>query len=102
VEFLRGYVEFGETAQEAALREVKEEANLDVQLGYLIGVYSEGGGSHVIIAYQAHLFPQQLSSLVAQRQEVSELALFAREELPTLAFPVHQQILRDWKKLTSE
>jgi hypothetical protein len=43
----------------------------------------------------------QMSSLLAQRKEVSELALFSWDELPTFAFPVHQRILRDWKKLNS-
>ncbi len=99
--FCGGYVELGETVEEAAIREVKEESNLDVQLENLIGIYSEGGGSHVIIAYQASILNHQMSSLAAQYEEVSELAFFPWEELPTLAFPVHQQILRDWKKLHS-
>ncbi len=99
--FCGGFVELGETVQEAAMREVKEEANLDVQLENLIGIYSGEGDTRVVIAYQATILDQQMSNLLAQRKEVSELALFSWEELPTLAFPVHQRILRDWKKLNS-
>lgn len=97
--FCGGYVEQGETVEEAAIREVKEESMLDVELEQLIGIYSEGARSHIIIAYQASLLNQQIARVAAQQEEVSELAFFAWEALPPLAFPVHQQILRDWKKL---
>lgn len=97
--FCGGYVDLGETVQEAAIREVKEEANLDVQLENLVGIYSSGGGSHVIIAYQASMLSHQMSRLAPQQEEVSELAFFAWEELPVFAFSVDEEIVRDWEKL---
>ncbi len=97
--FCGGYAELGETVEEAAIREVKEESNFDVQLGWLIGIYSAGAASHVIIAYQASMLDHQLSNLAAQLEEVSELAFFRQEELPALAFPVDYDILRDWSTL---
>lgn len=36
-----GFVELGETVENAAAREAKEETNLDVELERLVGVYSE-------------------------------------------------------------
>lgn len=36
-----GFVEVGETVENAAVREAKEETNLDVELESLVGVYSE-------------------------------------------------------------
>ena len=36
-----GYVEFGETTENAAVREAKEETNLDVKLEGLLNVYSD-------------------------------------------------------------
>lgn len=36
-----GFVELGETVENAAVREAKEETNLDVELERLVGVYSE-------------------------------------------------------------
>ncbi len=36
-----GFVELGETVEDAAIRETKEETNLDVELERLVGVYSD-------------------------------------------------------------
>lgn len=36
-----GFVEYGESVEEACIREVKEETNLDVKIERLIGVYSK-------------------------------------------------------------
>ena len=99
--FFGGYVDRGEKVEEAATREVKEETGLDVQLDGLIGIYSEQGNPHVLIVYQASIINYQVSSLAVQPEEISELAFFALEELPDLAFSVDQHILSDWKKLNS-
>ncbi|RKX29831.1 MAG: NUDIX hydrolase [Candidatus Zixiibacteriota bacterium] len=36
-----GGVEIGETVEQAAVREAKEETGLDIKLDYLVGVYSD-------------------------------------------------------------
>jgi 8-oxo-dGTP diphosphatase len=90
--FVSGYVNRGEKVEEAALREVKEETNLDVQLEQLLGVYSERGNPHVVVAYQASTLESELSRMTAQASEVSELAFFTLQEMPELAFPIDQQI----------
>lgn len=97
--FFGGYIERGEKIEDAAIREVKEETNLDIQLEGLIGLYSERGDSHVLIVYHASVHADQVHTHVVPHEEVSELAFFALEELPPLAFPIDQQILSDWKKL---
>ncbi len=96
--FFSGYVNRGEQVEEAAIREVKEETNLDVQLDGLIGVYSERGTPHVLVAYQASVVASNVNGLAVEPEEVSELAFFAWEELPELAFPFDKQILHDWRK----
>lgn len=36
-----GFVEYGESVEDATIREAKEETNLDIELGSLVGVYSK-------------------------------------------------------------
>lgn len=91
--FVSGYVDRGEKVEEAAIREVKEETNLNVQLDKLLGVFSEQGNPHVVIAYRASIKDNDISGLTAQLDEVSELAFFPRNSLPELAFAADNHIL---------
>ena len=50
-----GYVDRGELVVDAAVREAREEAGLDVRLDHLINVYSYPGRSPVIIVYAASI-----------------------------------------------
>lgn len=95
--FFSGYMERGEKVEMAAVREVKEETNLDVRLENLIGIYSEEDNPHVVIAYQASVIDNDVSVMAAQPDEVSELAFFAPEMVPPLAFPIDTDIFRDWQ-----
>lgn len=94
--FVSGYVDRGEKVEEAAIREVEEETNLDVQLDKLLGIYSQNGNPHVVIGYRASVVNNDISKMVGQPDEVSELAFFTGEEMPDLAFPMDKLILHDW------
>jgi 8-oxo-dGTP diphosphatase len=98
--FFGGYVDRGEQIEEAALREVKEETNLDVRLEGLVGVYSARGDPHILIVYHASVPDDQLAALTPDPEEVSELAFFELDAMPPLAFSIDQRILRDWRALT--
>jgi len=93
--FISGYMDRGEKVEEAAIREVKEETNLDIQLDQLIGIYSERGNPHVVIAYRASVLNNDIRPMTAQPDEVSELAFFTLEQIPLLAFPADQHIMHD-------
>ncbi len=95
--FISGYIDRGEKVEEAAIREVKEETNLDVQLEQLIGIYSSRDHPYVILAYLATIINNDVSNMSPQPEEVSELAFFTLEEVPALAFPSDEEILRDLK-----
>jgi ADP-ribose pyrophosphatase YjhB (NUDIX family) len=98
--FITGYVDRGEKVEDAALREVKEEANLDVRLEGLLGVYSTTGRPHILIAYRASVTPEALSAMTPQPEEVSELAFFGPDAMPPLAFPGDYEIFADWRRAT--
>src|SRR5438105_14936126 len=70
--FFGGYVDRGEKGEEATVREVKEETNLDVRLEGLIGLYSERGNPHRLIAYRPGVFNDAVSGLAARPHEMTE------------------------------
>lgn len=99
--FVSGYIDRGEKVEDAALREVKEETNLDVRLDELLGIFSEQGNPHVVIAYQASVINDDCSGLAPQLDEISELAFFSVDSMPELAFPADKQILALLRKKTA-
>ena len=91
--FPSGYVDRGEVVEAAAIREVKEETGLDVELDRLIGVYSLEGNPVVLVVYSAHV----VGGKVAVGHDALAVRTFAVEDLPALPFPHDEQIMRDWK-----
>lgn len=88
-----GFVEYGETAEEAAIREAKEETGLDVRIQRLVGVYSDPNrdprGHIVTIVYLA----EEIGGKLRPSSDAEEVKTF--KEIPSkLAFD-HGKILRD-------
>lgn len=90
--FPSGYVDRGEVVEAAAIREVKEETGLDVELERLIGVYSLEGNPVVLVVYSAFI----VGGFVAVGHDALGVQTFALDELPPLPFPHDAQILKDW------
>jgi len=80
-----GYMELGETAQAAAMREAREEACADIRIDALLAVYSIPRIGQVQLMYKATL----LSPNVMAGDESLEVALVRNNEIPwdDLAFP---------------
>jgi 8-oxo-dGTP diphosphatase len=95
--FPGGYVDRGESVQEAAIRETKEESQIDVKLGALLNVYSYPRSPNVIIVYAAEVVGGEL----AAADESVEARVFAAAEIPWqhLAFDSTRDALRDYVKL---
>ena len=93
-----GFTEYGETIEETAIRECREETGLEIELDDLLGVYSVNSdfyGPLVLVLYSAHVAGGELIA----GDDASEVGLFAPAELPTdIAFQAHRQALRDWTK----
>ena len=89
-----GYVDRGELVVDAAVREAREEAGLDVRLDHLINVYSYPGRSPVIIVYAASI----LGGSLCTDDECLEARFFEPHEIPwgELAFPSTNDALREY------
>jgi ADP-ribose pyrophosphatase YjhB (NUDIX family) len=90
-----GGVEEGESLAEGAIREVKEETGLDVELTRLVGVYSRmGGGMHDVhaVLYAAKPLGGELKT---QPNEVIEVAYFPFDQLPDEMLFGHKKRIQD-------
>ena len=88
-----GFMEFGETTQQTAIRETKEETNLNIAVKELFGVFPgfDDPRVHVVlIVYWGDIINGQLKP----GDDASEVFFFPLEELPeNIAFSAHREIL---------
>ncbi|MFQ5880279.1 MAG: NUDIX hydrolase [Dehalococcoidia bacterium] len=91
--FPAGFVDGGERVEDAAVREVMEEAGVTVALRGLLGVYSRAGERTVFIVYAGSV----VGGEPTPGAEAMAVQYFHPDQVPTLAFPHDQQVVRDWK-----
>jgi len=91
--FPGGFVDRGETAEAAAVRETMEEVNLEVRPAGLLNVYSYPGRPVIVIVYRVEVLGGDLRA----GEEALEVAAFSPGEIPweELAFPSTRDALRD-------
>ena|SRR5919109_2351377 len=91
--FPGGFVDLGETVEQAAHREVREEIDVAIELGSLVGVYSRPDSRIVLIVYAA-----STSERPHRTREAIEVQPFARTGIPwgELAFPTTRAALEDF------
>lgn len=91
-----GFVDYGEKAEHAAIREAREETGLDVMLTGLLGVYSRPDRDprfHTLsVAYTACAL--NINDLQAG-DDASGAGIFSWNELPVLVFD-HKRIIMDF------
>jgi len=92
--FPGGYVDRGERVEDAACRETREEASLDVRVTSLVNVYSYTDRPVIVVVYAAELTGGTLRA----DDESSEARIFHPAEIPwgELAFPSTYDALRDY------
>jgi len=73
-----GVIEKGESIEQAAIREVKEETCLDICLGRLVGVYSRPDEDAIALTFEAQVTGGELQP----QDEVIEAQYFAASHLP--------------------
>jgi len=98
--FPGGAIELGETPQQAAIREVKEETGLDVEIGRLIGVYTEcdmeypngDRAQSIAIVFEMKAIGGEL---LCDGEETLELRYFSLDNMPELFCKQHEDVLKD-------
>lgn len=91
--FPAGFVERGEVVEDAAIREVREEVGLAIEVGPVLGVLSEPGDPVVLLVYPAIT----AAGAPVAGDDLTELGWFAPDGLPDLAFDHDHDILRLWR-----
>jgi ADP-ribose pyrophosphatase YjhB (NUDIX family) len=88
-----GFVDLGESVEQAAVREAREELEISVELTGLVGVYSNPDDRIVLIVHSA-----RTSDLPRTTPEATEILIVDPSDIPwqELAFPSTDQALRDW------
>jgi ADP-ribose pyrophosphatase YjhB (NUDIX family) len=91
-----GFVDRGETVEDAAVRETREETELEVRLTGLLNIYSYPGSVVVVVVYTA----SPIGGTPRAADEALEIGLFQAGEIPwqELAFPSTRDALRDYLK----
>ena len=93
----KGHIEVGETPEEAALREVKEETGIESEIARALGVidfWFMAGGKRIHKTVHHYLFREIGGTLAPQVSEVDEVAWFPLAEIiERLAYPDEKKLI---------
>ena len=98
-----GFVEYGESVENAAIREAKEETSIDVELIDLVNVYSEPDrdprGHTITVAYTAK---GNFNDRKAE-DDACDIAIFSAEKLDEIKIAFdHEKIIKDCLKIAKK
>jgi len=92
-----GFVEYNEKCEDAVVREIKEETNLDTKIIRLFGVYSDPErdprGHTISVIYLLKI----VSGKPHSGDDAKEIDYFSFENLPKLSFD-HDKIIQDLRR----
>ena len=97
-----GFMEYGETPEQCAIRELFEETGARIKPTKLVGVYSGADDPRchaILIIYAARLLNKKLTA----GDDAAEIGLFPFDQLPhKIAFHAHRWAIKDYLKLSHQ
>jgi mutator protein MutT len=101
----KGHIETGETPEQAAVREVKEETGIESQIDKSLGVidfWFMAGGKRIHKTVHHFLFKETGGKIAPQISEVDDVRWFPLEEIvEKLAYPDEKKLIARSKDLIS-
>jgi ADP-ribose pyrophosphatase YjhB (NUDIX family) len=87
-----GYVELGESAEEAAVREAQEEVGVEVRIDRLLGLHSGAPSAVAVALFEGTIVGGEPRPL----HEVDEVGFFSPDDAPPIAFWSTHWALDKW------
>jgi mutator protein MutT len=88
-----GFIELGETPEQAALRELKEETGLTGEIKSLLGVAANPSDLYHTVLMVGYLVDRYTGNL-RPGDDASEVAYFSVGRIPEIAFESHKKFIR--------
>ena len=99
----KGHIETGETPEEAAIREVKEETGIESQIDKSLGVidfWFMAGGKRIHKTVHHFLFKETGGKIAPQVSEVDDVRWFPLDQIvEKLAYPDEKKLIARSKEL---
>ncbi|MBN2189614.1 MAG: NUDIX hydrolase, partial [Candidatus Aureabacteria bacterium] len=92
-----GFIEHGEYAEQACLRELKEETGINGKIRRLIGIYpykSKVYGQELVIAYEV----EAKTKTIKLNNELLEAKYMPPDKLPDIYFSCQRKVIEDAQK----
>ena len=90
-----GFVDYGESVEETAVREAKEETGLEVELRYLLGIYSDPNRDPRMHTISTVFVGRGKGDLQAA-DDAKDADLFDRDTLPSPIVFDHEKVIKDY------
>lgn len=90
-----GFIELGETPENAAIRELEEETGLKGRIHMLLGVAADPHPDYDTVLITSYLVKTFSGQLIAG-DDVSEAGFYEHNKLPEIAFRSHHHFIRHY------